>query len=397
MQEEIPHRRGEDRGEGAACCLRRHRSIPTALDSNAGSKERTKPVAKSPGHSKEIGTEMSQLKSPVRARDARRRATQTAVVACLAVLSLVGSALPASAAEDPTDVVAGVVESAVASLDPVEVAHDAAGVDVIVPTGSDEDIIVRTGDSDGFAVGLPTEAQTADGEVTRNGSTVYLGVEDSVDVSVETLASGVRISTVIDESDTDSVFTYPLEDGVTPEINADQTISLFKEVEAVDPETGETVAAQIEIALVQPAWAVDASGLKIPTHYEVTDDAIVQVVDRSTDGIAYPVVADPTFEQINPFQRRIRWNRAETATIAAGGWGATGLTAVCGLAGAAAGGPVGAAAFAALCLAASGSAVYTAGVAQNSNPKKCLQLTVTFTIITSPIPWFDTYSGGYCR
>ena len=152
------------------------------------------------------------------------------------------------------------------------------------------------------------------------------------------------------------------------------------------------MTGQIEVALVQAPWAVDASGADVATHYELADNAIVQVVDHSEREISYPVVADPTFTQINSFQTRIRWNRAETATIASGGWGAGAITAVCGLAGAAAGGPVGAAAFAAVCLAASGSAVYTAGVAQNSSPKRCLQLTFTFTIITSPIPYFDTYA-----
>ncbi len=181
---------------------------------------------------------------------------------------------------------------------------------------------------------------------------------------------------------------------MTAELNADQSISLFEDVEATDPETGQVVTAQFEVALVQAPWAVDASGADVATHYELVDNAIVQVVEHAESDISYPVVADPTFTQITPFQTRIRWNRAETATIAAGGWGATGLTAVCGLAGAAAGGPVGAAAFAALCFAISGSAVYTAGVAQNSKPKRCLQLTVTFTIITAPVPFFDTHA---CR
>jgi hypothetical protein len=338
---------------------------------------------------------MKRVMSSDRAGRTRRDVTGTALVACLTVMGLVVTAVPAQAAGDPTDSIAGVVESAVATVPQVTLVEGAPDIEVLVPVDASGEVDVRVSDEVGFAVGLPAEADTAAGVIADNGSTVYLGVGDSADVSVETFDHGVRISTVIAASDTDSVFTYPLEEGVTSELNADQTVSLFKEVEAADPETGETVVAQIEIAVVETPWAVDASGTTIPTHYELTDDAIVQVVDRSGD-IDYPVVADPTFTQINPFQMRIRWNRAETATIAAGGWGATGITAVCGLAGAAAGGPIGAAAFAALCFAASASAVYTAGVAQNSNPKRCLQLTVTFTIITSPIPYFDTYSGGYC-
>lgn len=144
-------------------------------------------------------------------------------------------------------------------------------------------------------------------------------------------------------------------------------------------------------------WATDANGNDVATHYEVVDGSLVQVVDHRSSGVAYPVVADPQITTINWFQTRIRWNRAETATIAAAGWGATGLTAVGAAAGTAIGGPIGAAAFGAACLAAAGSGVYAAGVAQNSKPKKCVQLTITSTVISSPVLWWDTYSGGVCE
>ena len=310
----------------------------------------------------------------------------------LLVAAIVASGGVAYAAEDPTDVTADVVESAVATLPETAPVEGASDVTVTIPVDPSAQIVVQTSDANDFAVSLPLEATTTEGQVADNGSTIYAGVADSVDVSVEALADGVRISTVLADAEAGSLFTYPLEEGVTAELNADKSISLFENVEATDPETGQVVTGQIEVALVQAPWAVDASGADVATHYELVDNAIVQVVDHTEGEITYPVVADPTFTQINFFQTRIRWNRAETATIAAGGWGATGLTAVCGLAGAAAGGPVGAAAFAAVCLAASGSAVYTAGVAQNSSPKRCLQLTFTFTIITSPIPYFDTYA-----
>ena len=40
------------------------------------------------------------------------------------------------------------------------------------------------------------------------------------------------------------------------------------------------------------------------------------------------------------------------------------------------------------------AAIYTVGVEQNSNPKRCLQLTIISTIITAPIPYFDLHA---CR
>lgn len=40
-------------------------------------------------------------------------------------------------------------------------------------------------------------------------------------------------------------------------------------------------------------WATDAAGIALSTRYEVQGKHLVQVVDHSGPGIAYPVVADP--------------------------------------------------------------------------------------------------------
>ncbi|CAG7844941.1 hypothetical protein USB125703_01194 [Pseudoclavibacter triregionum] len=42
-----------------------------------------------------------------------------------------------------------------------------------------------------------------------------------------------------------------------------------------------------------PAWAVDANGQAVPTHYEVEGNLITQVVDHASSTYAYPIVADP--------------------------------------------------------------------------------------------------------
>ncbi|KFF58321.1 hypothetical protein JF66_19420 [Cryobacterium sp. MLB-32] len=312
----------------------------------------------------------------------------------MVIVSTIASSGVANASEDPTGAVADLVESAIASVPVHEVDSAAPEVDVSVPSDSTQAIIVDVSDGTQLNFALPLEALTVDGELGNDGSTVYHGIGESADVSVQPLINGVRVSTILDDSSAGNEFSYPLEDGIDPEVNTDGTISLFQSIEAVDPETGTLVSASVEVAVIQQPWAVDSQGDNVPTRYILADDAVVQVLDLSAPDISYPVVADPTFTTINPFQSRIRWNRAETATIASGGWGATGLTAVCGLAGAAAGGSVGAAAFAAVCFGLSAPAVYTAGVAQNSRPKRCLQLTITTTPVTAPIPYFDTYA---CR
>ncbi|PPG20591.1 DUF2599 domain-containing protein [Rathayibacter toxicus] len=46
---------------------------------------------------------------------------------------------------------------------------------------------------------------------------------------------------------------------------------------------------------VKPAWARDAHGNAIRTHYGISGTTLIQIVDLSPSGIAYPVVADPWF------------------------------------------------------------------------------------------------------
>ncbi|MGJ3192654.1 hypothetical protein ACR30Z_21080 [Paenarthrobacter sp. FR1] len=48
-----------------------------------------------------------------------------------------------------------------------------------------------------------------------------------------------------------------------------------------------------EQGMILPAWAVDANGTAVSTHYEVSGNIVTQVVEHNTPGLAYPVVADP--------------------------------------------------------------------------------------------------------
>lgn len=52
------------------------------------------------------------------------------------------------------------------------------------------------------------------------------------------------------------------------------------------------------IATLAPAWAVDANGLNVPTHYELDGTTVIQVVEHRGSGYAYGITADPWW---NPF------------------------------------------------------------------------------------------------
>lgn len=262
-------------------------------------------------------------------------------------------------------------------------------VSVTAPKDVAEGISIHGADGSELIVSAPVGVSVTDGVLAADGSTVYAGTEGHPDVTVTPLQSGVRISTVLWDQSQSTSFSFPLPEGVDGEILSDGSVILTRKIEVADE--GATSEVDAVVGLVEPAWAVDANGNAVPTKYVLADGVLTQEVD--TSDASFPVVADPSWGIVGPLQVRVRWNRAETATIASGGWGATGLTAVCAAAGAAVGGPPGAAIFAAGCLATGGPAIYTAGVAQNSKPKRCLEGFLTYVPgVSVLVPWYGTYA-----
>ncbi|MGO2751563.1 MAG: hypothetical protein ACTIA6_16045 [Pseudoclavibacter sp.] len=265
-----------------------------------------------------------------------------------------------------------------------------------VPTDPGSAIRVQLGNSEPHEISLPTGLELKDGVLARDGSTVYQGLQGAPDVTVAPIEDGARISTVIWAEGQEDSLKYAIPEGMNAQVQEDGSVELSRHEIVTTTESSVEVTAIV--GHVAPAWAIDAEGNHLPTSYSVSEGQLTQAV--ATENAAFPIVADPSWTFTSPIQIRMRWNRAETATLANGGWGATGSSAVCAAAGAAIAGPPGAAVLAAACLAGSGSAVYTAGVAQNSSPKKCVQMHATFVPAAGTIvgvPWFSTYTGGHCR
>ncbi len=68
------------------------------------------------------------------------------------------------------------------------------------------------------------------------------------------------------------------------------------ELLGADNDTGEVLLLGPSNKLLttfDPAWAKDANGAPVPTHYEIDGNTLVQVVDF-TAATAFPVVADPS-------------------------------------------------------------------------------------------------------
>lgn len=315
----------------------------------------------------------------------------------MSLVSYPAAAAPAQAAVGEADQISSLVSEA-AEIAGVTAAEDArADSAAHLSTDPNAPISIVSERSASFDVSLPSNVSLGRGVVAQDGTVVYAGEPGSPDVAVEALAGGVRVSTVLNTDTSARSFDYSLPEGVTAALDDSGRVELTRSVE-IEADGTEAIVSAV-IGYIEPAWARDASGTAVETDYEIGQGLITQHV-RTTATTVYPVVADPQWSTTAWNQVRVRWNRAETATIASGGWGATAITGICAGAGAAIGGPAGGAGLAAACLTVSGAAVYTAGVAQNSNPRKCLEMFATYTFIAGPggwVPWFGTYSGGNCR
>ena len=185
---------------------------------------------------------------------------------------------------------------------------------VQIPSNADGDVVITSTTVDArpiasVSVSLPEEIVSKPARVARDGTVVYQssqkrGTHGAVQVLSDNL---VRLQTVIESAQGSHRFTYRFDDTV-PVLNRDGSVDLVKKIQS------EGVLIEGTVGHIQPAWAVDAKGKPVPTHYEVNGRGkIVQVVDVNKR-TAYPVVADPTigftWQGIN-----VWFNRAETKTI----------------------------------------------------------------------------------
>jgi hypothetical protein len=118
------------------------------------------------------------------------------------------------------------------------------------------------------------------------GVTAYDNGNGTSTVAVNHTDGSVAFNTVVWDQAAPATYSYALDlpSGATLRQNASGTISIL---DAHGAWTGG----------VKPAWARDAEGNVVPTHYEISGSTLTQVVDFSQPGVVFPVVADPWFGQ----------------------------------------------------------------------------------------------------
>lgn len=167
-----------------------------------------------------------------------------------------------------------------------------------------------------FELSLPFADENAAPQVSA-GLAIYDNGNGTATVPVTKDDGSVQVTTVIGNPSAPHEFTYDLsvpDGGRITETSEGGVAVLDSEENAV--------------VFIAPAWAKDAGGVDVATHYEIHGSSITQVVNPSASAL-YPIVADP---QVLTFAwgQGIKFNRSETKSIANGSTGAEGAAVLCG-------------------------------------------------------------------
>src|SRR6218665_158034 len=164
--------------------------------------------------------------------------------------------------------------------DAAAVATTDSGISIEIPIEAADGVSLRNTDGSAFRIGLPQADNEA--ALLSDGSVVYTSENSTASTVIPTEAGVQMLTTITDQS---APTRFPYHVGLGP----GQIIQLTDNGGAVIVN-----ADGVSEMTVAPAWAEDAIGQSIPTHYEIEGEALVQVVEHtSTPGVAYPIVADP--------------------------------------------------------------------------------------------------------
>ncbi|MFD9380131.1 hypothetical protein ACFWBH_32245 [Streptomyces sp. NPDC059999] len=130
-------------------------------------------------------------------------------------------------------------------------------------------------------VGLPNADEAKDAKRLSDGTVVYPGTDGSAQAVIPT-GTGVQMLTTIANADAPTRYDYKVSVPVGGRVTVDERGNAA------------VLNGDNTPALVVPSpWAKDANGTAVPTHFETDGTTLTQVVERTSGGYAYPVVADP--------------------------------------------------------------------------------------------------------
>lgn len=143
------------------------------------------------------------------------------------------------------------------------------------------------GDRFDISVSLPDAGSREEGKLIADG-VVNFPTDGSFSNAVQALPDGsVRMKTILSDESAPESFEYSFGDSgeyvLTEAVNQDGE----KGVAILNTDQTDL------LAMVEPAWAKDATGLDLETHFEIRDNVLIQHVSHQDENVQYPVVADP--------------------------------------------------------------------------------------------------------
>lgn len=173
-------------------------------------------------------------------------------------------------------------------------------------------ITLGSGSSD-ISIQLPNADSADDAQAVSDGTVAYDNNDGSSTVPVLESDGSVQINTVIASSSAPTSYTY----GISTPTGGSMSIDPDSGVVSIYNADGSWAGG------VAAAWAKDADGNAVPTHYDVSGGQLTQVVDLSSPAITYPVVADPWLgiDLIDHTKWANTWQYSPTLQITPTWWG----------------------------------------------------------------------------
>lgn len=181
---------------------------------------------------------------------------------------------------------------------------------ITLPNQDDENdkIIVSNGTNSqaDIKIGIPNDMEVSSPVVTEDGSYQYNG-DENVSLVVQPTEEGVRSVVNINDASAPKEYKFDLDlpEGHKLIFSSDY----FGEDLALEDDIEEVFVVD-ENNIIQgifgEAWAKDANGNDVPTHYEIEGNSLTQVVEFN-DNTAFPVLADPDWVAIGACSAALTW------------------------------------------------------------------------------------------
>ena len=170
--------------------------------------------------------------------------------------------------------------------------QDSAGIVKInnstidIPKDADEPVNVKAGNTS-INITLPELEGAKEGKVIAKGVVAYASESDFSNTVQANNDGSVRMTTIIDNPDAPTEYEYKVDlpTGGKIELQSDGSAVLYDN-------------SNTAISIISKPWAKDATGKEVKTWFSTDGLTLTQYVEHNVPGIVYPVVADPTWSEI---------------------------------------------------------------------------------------------------